>query len=86
MFPKIQVYGKYREWKPKILLLAQQGPPRPVAFRPHLAMGFPFPVWNSRSPDRAETAPSGAGLAHFEGFLHLKPSIGVRELRRNKLD
>jgi hypothetical protein len=36
-------------------------------------MGLVFPAWDLRSPDRTETAQSGAGLAHFEGFLHEEP-------------
>jgi hypothetical protein len=36
-------------------------------------MGFAFPVWDFGSPERAETAPSGARLAHFEGFFHEEP-------------
>ena len=39
------------------------------------------------APDRAKTAPSAPGLAHFDGFLHLKPSLAVRKgLRRNEWD
>jgi hypothetical protein len=44
-----------------------------MAFRRRLTMGFAFPAWDLRLPDRTETAPSGARLAHFGGFLHGGP-------------
>jgi hypothetical protein len=44
-----------------------------MAFRPHLTIGLVLQVWDLRSPDRTETAPSGAGLAHFDRFFHGRP-------------
>jgi hypothetical protein len=70
IFPRIRIYWECFESKPTILLLGQQEPTRPIAFHPHLTMGLVFSVWHLRSPDRTETAPSGARLVHFKRFVH----------------
>jgi hypothetical protein len=39
-----------------------------------------------RAPNRAGRFYQEQVRHNLRGFLHLKPSMGVRELRRNKLD
>ena len=41
-----------------------------LAFHGRLTVGLAFSAWYLRSPNRTETAPSGARYAHFEGILH----------------
>jgi len=73
------------KWKP-VSLMQDQREPRPVAFRPHLAMGLALWERYPGAPNRTHGVPLGAGLAHFQGFFHGVPPgwrLKVEEITHN---
>jgi len=53
--------------------MRQEEPAKPIASRLENMIGLLPMKWNLGTPNRTQSAPLGAGFAHFERFTHGGP-------------